>query len=133
MCYHVLASRRLKTFICRFQSLSINREVHSCLLVVHIGMLYIVRSAFWTCDSVGAGPIESLQQLIVSSYQFFSKTALRIFLIFSMKVPYYKGKKRARRFFRKNSGSLIMRKNAFFALPRSFLKNVQNFWREMVS
>ena len=61
---------------------------------------------------------------LVSNNQFFSKTALRIFLIFCMKVPYYKGKKRTRRFFRKNSGSLIMRKNAFFALPRIFLKNV---------
>ena len=27
-------------------------------------------------------------------------------MIFCMKVPYYKSKKRARRFFRKNSGSL---------------------------
>ena len=50
-------------------------------------------------------------QLVVSSPQFFSKTALRIFLIFCMKVPYYKGKKRARRFFRKNSGSLIIHEN----------------------
>ena len=49
-------------------------------------------------------------QLVVS-VQFCSKTALRIFLIFCMKVPYYKSKKRARRFFRKNSGSLIIHEN----------------------
>ena len=37
--------------------------------------------------------------------QFFRKTAHRIFLIFCMNVPYYKGKKRTRRFSREKSGS----------------------------
>ena len=41
--------------------------------------------------------------LIIVSEQFFSKTALTIFLIFCMKVHHYKGKKRTRRFFRENS------------------------------
>ena len=53
-------------------------------------------------------------------------------MIFCMKVPYYKSKKRARRFFRKNSGSLIMRKNVFFALSRIFKKKLLNFWHQMV-
>ena len=32
-------------------------------------------------------------------------------MIFCMKVPYYKGQKRARGFFRKKSGSLIIHEN----------------------
>ena len=48
--------------------------------------------------------------------QFFSKTALRIFLIFCMKVPDYKDMKTTRAFFEKNSGSFkILRKTVFFA------------------
>ena len=43
---------------------------------------------------------------IIGSYQFFSKTALTIFLIFCMKVQDYNGKKRTRRFYRKNSNFL---------------------------
>ena len=38
-----------------------------------------------------------------NSEQFFSKTALTIFLIFSMNVHHYKGKKLTRRFFQKKS------------------------------
>ena len=48
---------------------------------------------------------------LVVSEQFFSKTALRIFLILCMKVPYYKSKKCTRPFFRKNTGSLIIHEN----------------------
>ena len=51
---------------------------------------------------VGKGLIRSLPQLVVSD-QFFSKTALRIFLIFCMKVVPHKISKLTRRFFRKNS------------------------------
>ena len=39
------------------------------------------------------------------SLLFFRKTAHRIFPIFCMNVPYYKGKKRTRRFSREKSGS----------------------------
>ena len=42
------------------------------------------------------------------SQQDFSKTALRIFLIFCMNLLYHKGKKRTRPFVRENSGSLII-------------------------
>ena len=48
---------------------------------------------------------------LVVSEQFFSKTALRIFLILCMKVPYSEGKKRTWRFSRKKSGSLIIHEN----------------------
>ena len=77
---------------------------------------------FWTCDFVEAGPIESLRLVgwLVSwlvGYQFFSKTALRIFLIFCMKVPYYKGKKRTRRFFREKSGSFNNDEYVYFSVP----------------
>ena len=41
-------------------------------------------------------------------------TALRIFLIFCMNVPYYKGKKRTRPFFQENSSSLIIHENVFW-------------------
>ena len=41
--------------------------------------------------------------LVNNNKQFFSKTALTIFLIFSMNVHHYKGKKLTRRFFRKKS------------------------------
>ena len=43
----------------------------------------------------------------------FSKTALRIFLILCMHVPYHKGKKRTWPFFQENSGSLIIHENRF--------------------
>ena len=39
------------------------------------------------------------------------KTALRIFLIFCMNVPYHKGKKLTRPFVREKSGSLIIHEN----------------------
>ena len=59
------------------------------------------------------GPIESLQQLVVDwlvgwwvgSHRFFSKTALRIFLIFCMKIQHYKGKKCTGPFVRKKFSS----------------------------
>ena len=47
------------------------------------------------------------------SLQFSRRTARWIFLIFCMNVPYYKGKKRTRRFFREKSCSLIIHKNRF--------------------
>ena len=40
-----------------------------------------------------------------------------------MKVPYYKSKKRARRFFRKNTGSLIIHENGFWP----FLAKLSSF------
>ena len=44
-------------------------------------------------------------------HQYSRRTALRIFLIFCMNVPYHKGKKRTRPFVRENSGSLIIHEN----------------------
>ena len=49
-------------------------------------------------------------------------TALRIFLIFCMNVHWVKGKKRTRRFFRKNSSSLIIHENVFWPYFGHFLK-----------
>ena len=44
-----------------------------------------------------------------------------------MKVPYYKGKKRTRRFFRKNSGSFKNHKNVLFLeVFRDYLGNATN-------
>ena len=41
-----------------------------------------------------------------------------------MKVPYYKGKKRAKRFFREKSGSFkILQKTVFFKHSKKFLVN----------
>jgi len=48
---------------------------------------------------------------VLVSKQYSWRTALRIFLIFCMNVPYYKGKKRTRPFVRENSGSLIIHEN----------------------
>ena len=39
-----------------------------------------------------------------------------------MKVPYYKGKKRARPFVRKNTGSLIIHENVFWSYFGQFLE-----------
>ena len=62
--------------------------------------------------ALASSDVEPLDKVQVTvSEQFFSKTALRIFMIFCMKVPYYKSKKRARQFFRKKSGSLIIHEN----------------------
>ena len=44
---------------------------------------------------------------------FSGKTALRIFPIFCMNVPYYKVTQRTRRFFREKSSSLIIHENRF--------------------
>ena len=87
---------------------------------------------FWTCDVSHSGPIESLplvSQLVsqLVCYQFFSKTVLRIFLIFCMNVQYHKGKKRTRRFFRKNFGSFKNHENVlFFKVFRDYLENATN-------
>ena len=43
-------------------------------------------------------------------------------MIFCVKVPYYKGQKRAQRFFRKDSGSLIIHENVFWPYSGHFLK-----------
>ena len=43
-------------------------------------------------------------------------------MIFCMKVPYYKSKKRARRFFRKKSGSLIIHENVSIFRPKMRVK-----------
>ena len=45
-------------------------------------------------------------------------------MIFCMKVPYYKGKKRTRRFFRKNSRSFKNHKNVFLNDPEDPKKEV---------
>ena len=55
---------------------------------------------FSTSVEVRVGIVGSLVCLL-----FFRKTAHRIFPIFCMNVPYYKGKKRTRRFSREKSGS----------------------------
>ena len=66
---------------------------NSCSLIIHENMLK-----------------NGLFNLLVCEH--FSRiTVLRIFLIFCMNVPYHKGKKRTRRFFRENSGSLIIHEN----------------------
>ena len=70
---------------------------------------------FSTSVEVRLGIVEVVGPLV--SKQSFSKTALRIFMIFCMKVPYYKSKKRARRFFRKNTGSFKNHKNVFLNDP----------------
>ena len=49
--------------------------------------------------------------LVVVGYSFSWRTAPRIFLIFCTNVPYHKGKKRTRPFFREKSGSLIIHEN----------------------
>ena len=54
--------------------------------------------------------------------QVFSKTALRIFMIFCMNVPYHKGKKRTRPFVRENSRSLIIHENVFWSYFGHFLE-----------
>ena len=46
-------------------------------------------------------------------HHFSGKTALRIFPIFCMNVPYYKVTQRTRRFFREKSSSLIIHENRF--------------------
>ena len=43
-------------------------------------------------------------------------------MIFCMKVPYYKSKKRAQRFFRKKSGSLIIHENVSIFRPKMRVK-----------
>ena len=52
------------------------------------------------------------------SEQFSRITAPRIFPIFCMNVPYYKGKKTTRPFFREKSGSLIIHENRFWPFSR---------------
>jgi hypothetical protein len=68
----------------------------------------------------------------VGGYQFSRKTALRIFLIFCMNVPYYKGKKRTRRFFQKNSGSLIIHENVSKNEEKKLPKKIENFFGQTV-
>ena len=70
---------------------------------------HLTNNTSWSSTDVE--PVVSRRYSWLVSYHFFSKTALRIFLIFCLKVPYYKGQKRARRFFRRNSGSLIIHEN----------------------
>ena len=64
---------------------------------------------FSTSVEVRVG-IPSVVRLFVR-YQYSRRTALRIFLIFCMNVPYHKGKKRTRPFVREKSGSLIIHEN----------------------
>ena len=66
-------------------------------------------------------------QLVVSE-QFLSKTALRILIIFCMKVPYYKGKKLTQPFFRKSSGSLIIHENGFWPVLAILSSSAGSFW-----
>ena len=54
-------------------------------------------------------------------YGFFWRTGLRIFPIFCMNVPYYKNKKRTRRFFREKSCSLIIHENVFWPFLAIFV------------
>ena len=49
-----------------------------------------------------------------------------------MKVPYYKGKKRTRRFSQKNSGSLIIHENVSKNEEKKLAKNIANFFGQMV-
>ena len=52
---------------------------------------------------------------------FSGKTALRIFPIFCMNVPYYKVTQRTRRFFREKSSSLIIHENVFWPFLAIFV------------
>ena len=64
---------------------------------------------------------------VSSSLQFFSKTALRIFLIFCTNVLHDKRKKRARRFVQKNFGSSTKYENVVKkAVFRLFLQDYSN-------
>ena len=62
------------------------------------------------------------------SEQFSRITALRIFLIFFMNVPYYKGKKTTRPFFREKSGSLIIHENRFWPFLAILSSLAGSFW-----
>ena len=59
-------------------------------------------------------------------------TAPRIFLIFCMNVPYYKDKKRTRRFFRENSCSLIIHENVLKNGHFWGFLTLSRFWRKSI-
>ena len=65
---------------------------------------------------------------VVVSYHFSRITAPRIFLIFCMNVPYYKDKKRAQRFSREKSGSLIIHENGFGHIWPILSRLAGSFW-----
>ena len=56
-------------------------------------------------------PLGTLQLVVGHGYS--RRTGPTIFLILYMHVPYHKGKKRARPFFREKSGSLIIHEKRF--------------------
>ena len=53
--------------------------------------------------------------------------SLRIFVIFCMKAPYYKGKKCTQRFFPKNSGSFKMLRNSAYSAPKNIFGRLKVF------
>ena len=77
------------------------------------------------------GPLQLAMFQLVSLQKIW-RTALRIFLIFCMNVPYYKTKKRTRPFFREKSGSLIIHENVFFWEENNFSKNNRIFFGQSV-
>ena len=85
--------------------------VKGVLFSTSVEVRVLIPSVVRLCPSTNSGSVRE---------HFSRRTALRIFLIFCMNVPYYKGKKRTRRFFRENSCSLIIHKNVFFHCFKNF-------------
>ena len=85
-----------------------------CHVFVQVGQFDMLKMLTWRWAGHSKWRYSSQRQLRSGflllvrwsvSLLFFRKTAHRIFPIFCMNVPYYKGKKRTRRFSREKSGS----------------------------
>ena len=76
--------------------------VKGVLFSTSVEVRVLIPSVVRLCPSTNSGSVRE---------HFSRRTALRIFLIFCMNVPYYKQKKRTRPFFRENSCSLIIHEN----------------------
>ena len=75
---------------------------------------------FTDVEIVDSCPRYSLSVCLLVSQLKIWRTALTIFLIFGMNVPYYKTKKRTRPFFREKSGSFNNHKLVFLNDPISY-------------
>ena len=82
---------------------------------VKIMMFQMSSSQEGLTESQSLGTLQFLVGRLVRE-QDFSKTVLRIFLIFCMNVPYHKGKKRTRPFVREKSGSFNNHENVFLLI-----------------
>ena len=83
--------------------------VKGVLFSTSVEVRVLIPSVVRLCPSTNSGSVRE---------HFSRRTALRIFLIFCMNVPYYKQKKRTRPFFRENSCSLIIHENRFWPFSR---------------